>query len=43
MREKLVRLGYLLGLALVLSGILYFFASNWQGFDRYTKIALSVG
>ncbi|MCQ9283637.1 GDYXXLXY domain-containing protein [Priestia aryabhattai] len=43
MREKLVRLGYLLGLALVLSGILYFFASNWQGFDRYIKIALSVG
>ncbi|TYR79732.1 DUF2157 domain-containing protein [Priestia megaterium] len=42
MREKMIRLGYLLGLALILSGILYFFASNWPGFDRFTKIALSI-
>ncbi|MDW8516264.1 DUF2157 domain-containing protein [Priestia flexa] len=42
MRQNLVKLGYLLGISLVLAGILYFFASNWQGFDRYTKIALSM-
>lgn len=42
MKHYSVKLSYLLGLSLVLSGIIYFFASNWQGFDRFTKIALSI-
>ncbi|OEH84929.1 hypothetical protein BHU72_06980 [Desulfuribacillus stibiiarsenatis] len=43
MKEKLVRLGYILGIALMLAGLIYFFAANWPEFDRYTKLALSVG
>lgn len=42
MKHYSVKLSYLLGLSLVLAGIIYFFASNWQGFDRFTKIALSI-
>ncbi|WNF35400.1 GDYXXLXY domain-containing protein [Bacillaceae bacterium IKA-2] len=42
MKHYSVKLSYLLGLSLILAGIIYFFASNWQGFDRFTKIALSI-
>lgn len=42
MKHYSVKLNYLLGLSLILAGIIYFFASNWQGFDRFTKIALSI-
>lgn len=35
--------GYVLGIAMVLSSIIYFFAANWSGMDRYEKIVLSVG
>lgn len=41
-RSKLIDLSYILGISLVLSAIIYFFASNWPGFDRLTKIVLSV-
>lgn len=42
-QEKLIQLGYILGVALILSGLIYFFAANWQGFSRTEKVALSVG
>ncbi len=32
----------MLGLSLVLSGIIYFFASNWPQLDRFTKITVSI-
>jgi uncharacterized membrane-anchored protein/uncharacterized membrane protein len=40
---KLINLGYLFGISLLLSSIFYFFASNWQGFDRLSKVGLSAG
>lgn len=43
MTERVVKAGYLLGVALTLASIIYFFAANWQGFDRLTKVSLSVG
>lgn len=43
MTERMVKTGYLLGVSLLVSAIIYFFAANWQGFDRWTKVALSVG
>src|SRR5699024_3067900 len=43
MRLKTVQIGYALGISLLLTSIVYLFASNWQSFDRYSKIALSVG
>jgi len=42
-REKLIQLGYILGIALIIAGLIYFFAANWQGFDRSTKVVLCVG
>ncbi|MBA2876384.1 GDYXXLXY domain-containing protein [Thermaerobacillus caldiproteolyticus] len=43
MAGRLVRTGYLLGVALTLSSIIYFFASNWKFMDRLEKVGLSVG
>jgi uncharacterized membrane-anchored protein/uncharacterized membrane protein len=43
MTLRWIRTGYLLGISLILTGIIYFFASNWQGFDRLEKVLLSVG
>ncbi|MFJ5624839.1 GDYXXLXY domain-containing protein [Peribacillus loiseleuriae] len=43
MKKKYVELNYLLSLFLILTGIVYFFASNWQEFDRLSKVGLSVG
>ncbi|PWA11786.1 hypothetical protein DCC39_09090 [Pueribacillus theae] len=42
MDVKGIKTGYLLGISLLLSSIFYFFASNWQGFDRITKVCLSI-
>lgn len=42
-KEKGVEIGYVLGLSLILAAIIYFFASNWPGFEKWTKIALSIG
>ncbi|WP_212974556.1 GDYXXLXY domain-containing protein [Bacillus sp. J14TS2] len=39
---KGIKTGYLLGISLLLSSVFYFFASNWQGFDRITKVCLSI-
>lgn len=41
-KEKAVELGYLLGLSLWLAAIIYFFASNWPGMDKWMKITLSI-
>jgi uncharacterized membrane protein len=41
-KERLIRLGYLLGISLLLGAIIYFFAANWPGFDKWVKISLSV-
>ncbi|MBO1001362.1 GDYXXLXY domain-containing protein [Pseudogracilibacillus auburnensis] len=43
MNSKMIQTGYLLGVSLILASILYFFAANWQGFERLTKIMLSIG
>jgi uncharacterized membrane-anchored protein/uncharacterized membrane protein len=43
MTGKMINLGYLLGISLIMTSIFYFFASNWQGFDRLMKVFLSVG
>lgn len=42
MKLKMIQTGYLLGLSLLLTSIIYFFASNWQYFGRLTKISLSL-
>lgn len=38
-----VRTGFLLGISLILSSIIYFFAANWGGLDRLEKSILSAG
>ena len=43
MNEKRIHTGYLLGLSLLISSVIYFFASNWQGIERIEKIGLAVG
>ncbi|OEF95873.1 GDYXXLXY domain-containing protein [Desulfuribacillus alkaliarsenatis] len=43
MKVKLIQLAYILGIALILAGLIYFFAANWQGFTKATKLVLSVG
>ena len=42
MNGNVVRLGYLLAISLLLSALLYFFASNWPALDRWGKIGISV-
>ncbi|MGG1619533.1 GDYXXLXY domain-containing protein [Paenibacillus sp. NRS-1782] len=41
LRFNAIRMGYLLGISLVLAAIIYFFASNWGGLDRTAKIVLA--
>ncbi|MGC5327841.1 GDYXXLXY domain-containing protein [Brevibacillus sp. SYSU BS000544] len=43
MRERGIQTGYVMGVAALLSSIIYFFAANWGGLDRFGKIGLSVG
>ncbi len=43
MNVKRIHTGYLLGLSLLISSVIYFFASNWQGIERIEKIGLAVG
>ncbi|WP_044895365.1 GDYXXLXY domain-containing protein [Aeribacillus alveayuensis] len=43
MTERWVKTGYFMGVALTLASIVYFFASNWQGLDRLTKVSVSIG
>ncbi|WLR61016.1 GDYXXLXY domain-containing protein [Guptibacillus hwajinpoensis] len=43
MNIKRIHTGYLLGLSLLISSVIYFFASNWQGIERVEKIVLSIG
>lgn len=43
MQNKLIPLGYLLGISLIIASIIYFFASNWPAMDRGIKISLSIG
>ncbi|MFD1450388.1 MULTISPECIES: GDYXXLXY domain-containing protein [Oceanobacillus] len=42
MEKTGIKTGYLLGISLLLSSIFYFFAANWQGFDRLTKVGSSL-
>lgn len=42
MQQNAVRLGYFLAISLLLSSLLYFFASNWPALDRWEKISISV-
>ncbi len=41
-QEKMTKTSYLIGLLFGLSAIIYFFAANWGGMDRYLKILLIV-
>ncbi|MED4783763.1 GDYXXLXY domain-containing protein [Brevibacillus choshinensis] len=41
MQQNAVRLGYFLAISLLLSALLYFFASNWPALDRWGKIGVS--
>ncbi|WP_283153782.1 GDYXXLXY domain-containing protein [Guptibacillus hwajinpoensis] len=43
MTLKRIHTGYLLGLSLLISSVIYFFASNWQGIGRIEKIVLAIG
>ncbi|MCA0991937.1 GDYXXLXY domain-containing protein [Guptibacillus hwajinpoensis] len=43
MTLKRIHTGYLLGLSLLISSVIYFFASNWQGIGRIEKIMLAIG
>ncbi len=43
MNNRLIQTGYLLAISLILASVFYFFASNWPGFDRLTKVGLSIG
>lgn len=43
MKERSIQLGYVAGLSLILAAIIYFFAANWAGFDKWEKIGLSIG
>lgn len=43
LRFQVVRIGFLLGVSLLLAAIIYFFAANWGGLDRIQKIMLSGG
>lgn len=42
MQLRAIQLSYLLGISLVLTGIIYFFAANWGYFGRIEKIGLSI-
>ncbi|MBM7702066.1 GDYXXLXY domain-containing protein [Metabacillus iocasae] len=41
-KERFIQVGYVMGLSLILAAIIYFFAANWPGFDKWTKISLSI-
>ncbi|WP_377888941.1 GDYXXLXY domain-containing protein [Alkalihalobacillus sp. R86527] len=41
MNRKGIHTGYLIGLSLLISSIIYFFASNWYVFERTDKIILA--
>lgn len=42
MHLRAIQTSYLLGISLILTGIIYFFAANWQYFDRIQKVSLSI-
>ncbi|WP_100407915.1 GDYXXLXY domain-containing protein [Bacillus solitudinis] len=39
-KNRLIDYTYILGLSLIIAAIVYFFAANWGGFNRETKIVL---
>ncbi|MGD6793378.1 GDYXXLXY domain-containing protein [Metabacillus indicus] len=41
--KKTIPLGYAASIIFILSGIIFFFASNWGGFERTEKTALAAG
>lgn len=43
MNEKITRIFYLTSFSAIIASIIYFFAANWSGFERFEKIAISVG
>lgn len=43
LRLNVIRIGFLMGVSLLLGAIIYFFASNWGGMDRTEKIITSGG
>ncbi|MBC8079637.1 MAG: DUF2157 domain-containing protein, partial [Gorillibacterium sp.] len=43
LRLNVIRVGFLMGVSLLLAAIIYFFAANWKGLDRTDKILISVG
>lgn len=43
LKERCIELGYIIGLSLILAAIIYFFAANWAGLDKWAKIGLIIG
>ncbi|MGO4545164.1 GDYXXLXY domain-containing protein [Paenibacillus sp. 2TAB23] len=43
LRLNVTRVGFLMGVSLLLAAIIYFFAANWGGLDRADKILASAG
>ncbi|AJY74037.1 GDYXXLXY domain-containing protein [Paenibacillus beijingensis] len=43
LRLNMIRMGFLLGVSLVLAAIIYFFAANWSGLDRIGKVIAAAG
>ncbi|MCP3740919.1 GDYXXLXY domain-containing protein [Rossellomorea sp. BNER] len=41
MNLRVVQISYLFGVSMMLASVLYFFASNWQGLERLSKVGLS--
>ncbi|WP_017755223.1 GDYXXLXY domain-containing protein [Calidifontibacillus oryziterrae] len=41
-KVKGIQISYIFGLSLIITAIIYFFAANWPGFDKWMKIGLSV-
>lgn len=42
MQLRAIQTSYLLGISLILTGIIYFFAANWGYFDRMAKVSLAI-
>lgn len=43
LRLNVVRTGFVMGISLLLAAVVYFFAANWGGMDRFAKIGAAGG
>lgn len=40
--KKLVNMLFIMSFSLILAGVIYFFAANWKGFDKFIKVLIIV-